>query len=313
MGTYIVSRLLSAAATTLGILTVVFFLVRLIPGDPAQFILGDYATPESIASLRHAMGLDQPLIVQYGTFLSHAAHGDLGESAISHEPVLQEVFANAPPSIVLALSGIVVAAVVGIPLGIWSAVKRGTVIDVGAMATAVAGISFPSFWIGLLAILLFSHRFALFPSVGAGAPGEPLDQLHHLVLPAIVLGLSVAAYVARLTRSAMLEVLGAEFIRAARSRGLSERAVIWGHALRNALVPILAVLGVTIASAIGNAILIEIVFSRPGLGSLILKATSARDYPLVQAAVLVLALAVVATNTLVDMLYGVVDPRIRVR
>jgi peptide/nickel transport system permease protein len=310
---YFLNRLLSAAATILGIVTVVFFLVRLIPGDPAQYILGDYATPDSVASLRHAMGLDQSLAVQYGQFLAHLARGDMGESVISHEPVMQEVFANAPPSVALALAGIAVAAFVGIPLGVWSAVKRGTAVDVGAMAAAIAGISFPSFWIGLLAILLFSHRLGLFPSVGAGEPGEPLDQLHHLVLPAVVLGLSVAAIVARLTRSAMLEVLGAEFIRAARAKGLSERAVVWGHALRNAMVPILAVLGVTIASAIGNAILIEVVFSRPGLGSLVLKAVSARDYPLVQATVLVLALAVVVTNTVVDVMYGVVDPRVRSR
>ncbi len=298
-------------ATTVGILSVVFFLIRLIPGDPARFILGDYATPQAIASLQHSLGLDRPLPVQYAVFILGAAHGDLGQSAITHQPALREVFANLPPSLALAVVGVAIAIGIGLPLGIWSALKRGTAIDLAAMAVAVGGISFPAFWIGLVAILLFSHRIKLFPSVGVGAAGDPLDQVRHLVLPALVLGLTVAAYIARLTRSAMLEVLGFDFVRTARAKGLAERLVIWRHALRNALVPILAVIGVTIATAIGNAILVEIVFSRPGIGSLILKAVSARDYPLVQAAVFVLALSVVLINTLVEILYGIVDPRLR--
>jgi peptide/nickel transport system permease protein len=308
---YIGGRLAMMAATIIGILTVVFFLMRAIPGDPAAYILGNYATTDALNALRHNLGLDQPLIVQYAQYLLRAAHGDLGTSIMTRQPALSEVFHSVPPSAALAIAGVAIAVAVGVPLGILSATKQGTALDISVMVGALSGISFPVFWVGLVAILLFAHALRWFPAVGAGAEGDPADQIHHLILPAIVLGLSVAAYIARLTRSAMLEVLNQDFIRTARSKGLAERFVIWRHALRNALVPVLAVIGVTIAWAFGNAILVEIVFSRPGLGSLILKAVSARDYPLVQASVFVLAVAVVLVNTAIDILYGVIDPRIR--
>lgn len=297
-------------ATIIGILTVVFFLMRAIPGDPAAYILGNYATPDALAALRHSLGLDQPVYVQYITYVGQALHGNMGVSVISQQPALAEVAQSIPPSAELALAGVTIAVVLGVPLGILSAVKQGTTLDVAVMIGALSGISFPVFWIGLVAILLFAHAVRWFPAIGAGG-SSAADQLWHLALPAIVLGLSVAAYIARLTRSAMLEVLGQDFVRTARSKGVSEVVVIWRHALRNALIPILSVIGVTVAWAFGNAILVEIVFSRPGLGSLILKAVSARDYTLVQAGVFVLALAVVLINTTIDILYGIIDPRVR--
>ena len=311
MALYVGGRLLMMLATVIGILTVVFFLIRVIPGDPAAYILGNYATPAALAGLRHSLGLDRPLAIQYAMYLGRALRGDLGISIVTQQSALGEVIGSVPPSAALAFSGVAIAVVVGVPLGVLSAVKQGSALDITVMIGALSGISFPVFWVGLAAILFFAHAVRWFPAIGAGASNDPLDQLHHLILPAIVLGLSIAAYIARLTRSTMLEVLGQDFIRTARSKGLTEGHVIWRHALRNALVPILAVIGVTAAWAFGNAILVEIVFSRPGLGSLILKAVSARDYPLVQAAVFVLALAVVIINTTIDILYGVIDPRIR--
>lgn len=311
MARYLGERLLMMAATVIGIVTVVFFLMRAIPGDPAAYILGNYATPDALSGLRHSLGLDRPLAIQYAMYLGKALRGDLGISVVTQQSALGEVVGSIPPSAALAFAGVAIAVVVGVPLGILSAAKQGSTLDITVMVAALSGISFPVFWIGLAAILLFAHAVRWFPAIGAGAAGDPIDQLHHLVLPAIVLGLSVAAYIARLTRSTMLEVLGQDFIRTARSKGLAETQVIWRHALRNALIPILAVIGVTVAWAFGNAILVEIVFSRPGLGSLILKAVSARDYPLVQAAVFVLALGVVVINTTIDILYGVIDPRIR--
>jgi peptide/nickel transport system permease protein len=201
----------------------------------------------------------------------------------------------------------------GVPLGIVAAVRQGTAVDVAVMLVALGGISFPVFWVGLVAILTLSHALGIFPALGASSEPGFWKALHHLALPALVLGLSVAAYIARLTRSAMLEVLGQDHIRVARAMGVPERRIVWKLAFRNALIPVLAVIGVTFAWSLGNAILVEAVFSRPGLGSTILKAILARDYQLVQAGVLVLAAAVVLLNTVLDLFYGVVDPRLRRR
>ena len=216
---------------------------------------------------------------------------------------------------VLAAGGasvlVVVAIALGVPSGIAAAVRQGTWLDVAIMLVSLGGISFPVFWLGLAAILLFSHTLGIFPALGSSSSSGLLTQLHHLVLPALVLGFSVAAYIARLTRSAMLEVLGQDYVRVARAMGVPERRVVYRLALRNALVPILAVIGVTFAWSLGNAILIEVVFSRPGVGSTMLKAILARDYQLVQAGVLALAAGVVLTNTVLDVSYGIIDPRLR--
>ena len=309
---FLVARCLGQLAVALvGIVTVAFFLMRAIPGDPALYMLGDFATTEALATLRARLGLDLPVWQQYFVFLAGAAQGNLGVSVVTGQPALAEIWAAVPPSAALAVAGMLVAVVAGVPLGIIAAVRQGTAVDVLVMLVALGGISFPVFWVGLVAILTLSHALGLFPALGASSEPGFWTGLHHMALPALVLGLSVAAYIARLTRSAMLEVLGQDHIRVARAMGVPERRIIWKLALRNALIPVLAVIGVTFAWSLGNAILVEAVFSRPGLGSTILKAILARDYQLVQAGVLVLAASVVLLNTILDLVYGMIDPRLR--
>jgi peptide/nickel transport system permease protein len=307
---YLARCALQLLVALVGIVTVAFFLMRAIPGDPALYMLGDFATAEALANLRARLGLDQPVWRQYLIFLVRAAGGDLGMSVATGQPALAEIWAAVPPSATLAAAGMAVAVLVGVPLGIVAAVRQGSAVDVFVMLIALGGISFPVFWLGLVAILVFSHALGLFPVLGATSQPGFWKAAHHLALPALVLGFSVAAYIARLTRSAMLEVLGQDHIRVARAMGVPERRIVWRLALRNALIPVLAVIGVTFAWSLGNAILVETVFSRPGLGSTILKAILARDYQLVQAGVLVLAAAVVLLNTALDLLYGAIDPRL---
>ena len=308
---YLGRCLVQLVVTVTGIVTVAFFLMRAIPGDPAAYMLGDYATKEALATLRAELGLDRSLVEQYALFLGRAVCGDLGTSVATGQPALAEILASLPSSFALAVAGLLVAVALGVPLGITSAVRQGTWLDTAIMLFALAGISFPVFWLGLAAILVFAHKLSLFPALGSSSSGNLATQMHHLALPALVLGFSVAAYIARLTRSAMLEVLGQDYVRVARAMGVPERRIICRLALRNALVPILAVIGVTFAWSLGNAILIEAVFSRSGVGSTMLKAILARDYQLVQAGVLALATAVVLTNTLLDVAYGIIDPRLR--
>ncbi len=308
---YLARRLFLMGITVIGMVTVVFFLIRLIPGDPAEYMLGDYATKENLAALRAELGLNLPIYKQYLRFTQRAFTGDLGNSVVTGQPAMDEVIESLPWSAALALGGIVIAIIIGVPLGVISAVRQGSWTDLSVMLIALAGISFPVFWVGLVGILIFAHEIPLFPALGATSSGNVLRQLHHLALPALVLGSSVAAYIARLTRSAMLEVLSQEYVRVARAMGIPESRVVYRLALRNALIPVLAVIGVTFAWSLGSAILVEAVFSRPGLGSMILKAIFARDYQLVQAGVMVLSLAVVLINTSLDIVYGLVDPRVR--
>ena len=308
---YLAQRLFLMGITVIGMVTVVFFLIRLIPGDPAEYMLGDYATEENLAALRAELGLNLPIYEQYLRFMGRALTGDLGTSVVTGQPAMDEVVESLPWSAALAFSGIVIAIVMGVPLGVISAIRQGSWTDLGVMLLALGGISFPVFWVGLVGILIFSHEIPVFPALGATSSSSILKQVHHLALPALVLGMSVAAYIARLTRSAMLEVLSQEYIRVAYAMGVPERRVVYRLALRNALIPVLAVIGVTFAWSLGSAILVEAVFSRPGMGSMILKAIFARDYQLVQAGVMVLAFAVVLINTSLDIVYGVVDPRVR--
>jgi peptide/nickel transport system permease protein len=308
---YLTGRFFLMCITVIGMVTVVFFLVRLIPGDPAEYMLGDYATKENLAALRAELGLNLPLYEQYFGFIGRALMGDLGHSVVSGQPAMNEVIESLPWSTALAVAGNLIAIIIGVPLGVISAVRQGSWADWCVMLVALAGISFPVFWVGLVGILLFSFEIPLFPALGATSSDNVLTQLHHLALPALVLGTSVAAFIARLTRSAMLEVLNQEYVRVARAMGVPEFRVVYRLALRNALIPVLAVIGVTFAWSLGSAILVEAVFSRPGLGTMILKAIFARDYQLVQAGVLVLSLAVVLINTSLDIIYGFVDPRVR--
>lgn len=304
-------RLIQLIITMLGIVTVAFFLMRAIPGDPATYMLGDYATKEALATLRSQLGLDRPVIEQYLIFLGRAFTGDLGSSVVTGQSAFAEITSSLPSSAALAVLGLLIAIGIGIPLGIMSAMHQGTWIDVTIMLGALAGISFPVFWFGLVAILVFSHWLDIFPALGSTNSDNLWTNIYYLLLPALVFGFSIAAYIARLTRSAMLEVLSQDYIRVARAMGISESKIVFRYALRNALIPILAVIGVTFAWAFGNAILIEVVFSRPGVGSTLLKAILARDYQLVQAGVLVLAAIVVVINVTLDVSYGFIDPRLR--
>ncbi len=310
---YLARQMLQMAVTVFGIVMVVFFLVRAIPGDPAAYMLGDYATTESVAALHKQMGLDLPIHVQYLRFLRRALSGDLGDSVVTGQPALEQALDSLPPSAALAISGIIIAVAIGLPLGVITAVRQGTWTDLLVMLAALLGISFPVFWLGLVGILVLSHDLGWFPALGGSSSDSLAGQLYHLVLPALVLGVSVAAYITRLTRSAMLEVLGQDYIRVARAMGLPERQIVYRLALRNAMVPVLAIIGVTFAWSLGSAVLIEAVFSRPGLGTMILKAVNARDYQLVQAGILVLAVAVVLVNTALDLSYAVIDPRRRLQ
>lgn len=311
MARYIAARLAWTAVTIIGVVTAAFFLLRALPGDPAVAILGDFATVESLRQVRENLGLNDPVVVQYGRFVANAATGDLGLSAISRQPAMHQVLSVLPASFVLAVSGVLIALLIGMPAGVVAAVRRGTWFDYLTMGTTVSGISFPSFWLGLVAILVFAGYLGWFPATGIGRAGDIGSQLRALALPAIVLSFAVAAYIARLTRSAMLEVLGEDYIRVAQAMGIRRRRVLYRYALKNALPPILSIIGVSFAWALGNAILVEVVFSRPGLGSVIIKATLTRDYQVVQAGVLVLGTMVVAVNAILDILYAIVDPRIR--
>ncbi len=311
MAGYITWRLFALIPTVIGVVTVVFVLLRLIPGDPAEFMLGDYATKEGLVRLRAQMGLDLPLYKQYALFMFKWAQGDLGRSLISKQPAITEVLSVFPFSIHLAVSGVLIAVAFGIPLGIVSAVRQNTYVDYSAMALALFGVSMPVFWTGIVAILLFSYYLPMFPATGVGDPNDQLSLLYHLLLPALTLGLATTAYIARLTRSSMLEVIRQDYIRTARAKGVAERFVITRHALRNAMIPVLALIGLTFGWALGSSILIEAVFSRPGLGLLLIKAIFTRDYPVVQAGVGVLAISFVLINLIIDLLFVFVDPRIR--
>jgi len=308
---YALERLALVIPTIFGMVTLAFFMLRALPGDPALAILGEFATQQALDNLRRSLRLDEPMLVQYLHFLKGVATGDLGRSALTRQPATTEVLAVLGPSMVLALSSLAVAVVIGIPVGVASAVRQGTWIDYTLIVLTIIGVSFPVFWIGLIAIVVFAHGVPLFPAVGAGTPGNLLSQAHALVLPAVVLGVGGAAYIARLTRSSMLEVLNQDYILVARAMGIRERRIRYVYALRNALPAILGVIGVTFAVSIGNSILVEVVFSRPGLGSLVIRATFARDYQILQVGLLVLAVSVVAVNFLIDLLYPLVDPRLR--
>jgi len=292
-------------------MTFVFLLLRFIPGDPAEFILGDYATKESLARLREELGLTKPVYVQYLIFMKNAFQGDLGRSLITKQPALREVLRVYPHSLVLAGAGVFLAILVGIPLGVLSALKHNTWLDYTAMSFALFGVAMPVFWLGIMAILLFAYYFQLFPATGLGDVHSSLDLLHHLILPATTLGLASAAYIARLTRSSMLEVIRQDYIRTAQAKGVAESVIIFKHALKNALIPVIALVGLTFGWALGSSILIESVFSRSGVGLLLIKAIFHRDYPLVQAGVAVLGFSFVMINVIVDILFAVFDPRIR--
>jgi len=308
---YIIRRFLWMIPTLWFIVTIVFFAMHLLPGDPAIAILGEHATAEALAKLREQLGLDRPLILQYISFLENLIKGDLGTSLSNNKPVSQLILRMLPYSIELSLSAILISICIGIPIGILSALKRNRLIDYVGRTLALMGFSTPSFYLGILLLLLFSLKLDLFPMIGVGETGNLGSRLYHLILPAFSLGLVNASMVMRMTRSALLETLNEDYIQTARSKGLREMKVIYKHALRNALIPVIAVIGVYIGVTMGTAVLTEIVFNRPGIGKLLVGAVYNRDYPTIQGTLVVFAAFIAVVNLLTDLSYGITDPRIR--
>lgn len=303
--------MLQAVPTLLGVMTVLFLLIRTIPGDPAQVMLGTDATAADLARLRHDLGLDRSLFTQYVIFLKDFVTGNWGLSLATHEPVIGRILEVLPSTLLLCIAAIVVIIAISIPAGVISAVKRNTVLDYGVSVTVFLLMSMPQFWLGLILLLVFSYWLGWLPIYGNGEPGDVLDQLVHLILPATTLAAGFLGLTTRLTRSSMLEVLSRDYIRTARAKGLSEGVVIVRHALRNALLSVVTVLGLTMGQLLGGAVIVEVVFGRTGAGTMVWDAILQRDYPQVQASVAVFAGLFILTTLLTDMLYTVLNPRIR--
>ena len=312
MTAYIVRRSGLSLITLLAVLTLVFVLVRIVPGDPAQVILGDQASREAILAMRVRLGLDRPLLVQYLEFLGGALRGDWGVSMVSGRPVIEEVLAVLPWTIELTLLSLLIGTGVGVPLGVLAAVHRNRLPDYAARIASLLGLSFPPFVSAILLLLLFAIVFPLFPVISA-TQGSLTAWLQAITLPAINLGLITAAYITRVTRSAMLEVFSEDYVRTARAKGVPWRAVVWRHALRNALIPVITVVGLYLSILIGNSVLTEIVFNRPGLGKLIVGALNQRDYTMLQGMMVIYTFMVVLVNLSTDLAYAVVDPRVKLQ
>jgi len=298
------SRIGSALLVVLGVCTLVFLLIHLVPGDPVEAMLGENARPADRAALRADLGLDRPLGEQYLSYLSGLARLDLGDSFQDRRPVRAHLAERIPPTLELTFAALVLALLLAVPLGVLAANHRGGWPDSWAMGFSLVGISIPNFWLGPVLILVFSLWLGWTPVSGRDGPTS-------LVLPAITLGTGLAAVLARMVRSSVLEVLGEDYIRSARAKGLSETAVMWSHALRNAWLPVLTLLGLQLGGLLGGAVITETVFAWPGVGSLLVEAIQARDYPVVQACVLLISLGYVAVNTFTDLVYTWVDPRVR--
>jgi len=312
MHRYLASRVAGMLAVLAIVAVMVFVLTRAASGDPIAVLLGDQATAEDIARVQKEYGLDKPLPVQFAYWLGEVLHGNLGQSIFLQRPVTQALWERAEPTTLLALLAVTIAALIGVPAGIVSAVYRGRWLDQVVTGAAMLGASIPSFWFGIVLIQLFAVSLGWFPVSGYGAPDAPLaERLHALLLPATVLGVLNSALIIRFTRASMLDVLGEDYVRTARSKGLSEGRVVLKHALRNALVPIVTVLGLTVALMIGGAVVTETVFGLPGIGNLVVNAVLRRDYPVIQGALLVIAAIYVLINFAIDLLYVAVDPRVK--
>jgi peptide/nickel transport system permease protein len=311
---FLLNRLVGAAAVLVIVAVLVFLLTRLASGDPVALLLGDQASVEDVAKARVQYGLDQPLPTQFMLWVGELAQGNLGQSIFLQRPVAQALMERAEPTLFLALFAVTIAALIGIPSGVAAAIWRGSRADQCISGIAMLGASIPSFWMGLILIQFFAVRLGWFPASGYGEPGSSLSaRLYHLVLPAAVLGLLNSALIIRFTRASMLDILGEDFVRTARAKGLPESVVVIQHVLRNALVPIITVLGLTVALMIGGTVVTETVFNLPGVGNLVVRAVLRRDYPVIQGTLLVIACVYVVINLLIDLLYTVVDPRIRLQ
>lgn len=305
------ARLLDAVPTVLLVLTLVFIALRLLPGDPALVALGDYATPEQLALFREQMGLNAPLWQQYFAFIWDMLTLDFGQSLIDRTPVLQLLADNLPYTIELTLVATGMGLIIGIPLGVVAAVNRNKLPDAGVRVFSLVGYAIPDFYLGALLLIVFALTLGWFPINGGGTGF--VDRLYHVFLPAVTLAMVKTAFLGRLTRTSLLEVLGKDYIRTARAKGSRENRVIYRHGLRNALLPITTGLGLSLLATLSGSVAIELVFNRPGIGEVLISAIAKRDYPVIQAGVVVFAFFVVLINLLVDLAYIVVDPRIRVK
>ena len=309
---YAVHRLAGMVAVLACVAVAVFLIVRVMPGDPATILVGDNSTPEAAERMRATLGLDRPIPLQFAIWIAALCRGDLGQSIFLNEPVASLLLQRAEPTTLLTLMALAVAITLAMPAGIIAAVLRGSAIDRLILGLAMLGASVPSFWLGLLFISYFAVDLGWFPVSGYGPPDAGwLERTQYLLLPAIVLGLLNSALITRVTRSAMLDVLHENFILTGRARGLSGWAVVMKHALRNALVPILTVIGLSLALLMGGAIVIETVFALPGIGNLVVSAVQRRDYPVIQGSLLVVAGLYVLINLGIDLLYAAIDPRVR--
>ena len=301
---YLVRRLLLTIPVMLGVATLVFALIHLVPGDPAQAMLGEGASHEEVLKLRHSLGLDKPLLTQYRSFMVGIAHGDLGTSLRYNGPVTTQIREKFPNTARLALAAMLFAILFAIPLGILAAVYRGTAVDHAAMTIALAGISMPNFWLGPLLAILFAVRLGWLPVSGTGS-------LSHLILPAVTLGAALSAILARMTRASVLEELRELYVLAARARGFSGARAVLRHAFRNSLIPIVTIIGLQFGAVLTGTIITETIFAWPGIGRLLIQAINFRDYPLVQGCILFISVTYVTMNLLTDLTYGFLDPRIR--
>src|SRR5262252_5093301 len=325
MPRYVAQRLLHTVLVLIGVSLLTFALIHMTPGDPVLVMLGTDATPSELERLRHLLGLDQPLYIQYAHYLGLLLTGQMGDSIFQHQPVTKLIGDRFPATVELTVAAMSIAIVVGMVTGVISAVMPYSIFDISAMLLALAGVAMPVFWLGMLAILLFSLQLGWLPSFGRGEPliqaiqylfktGDPsdvVDSIRHLILPALTLGAFSAALISRLVRSALLDVLGQDYVRTARAKGVASTNVIARHSLPNALIPVVTVIGLQVGTLLGGAVLAETIFAWPGIGRLLIQAISQRDYPLVQGIVLVTALVVSLINLVVDLLYGAINPRVR--
>jgi ABC-type dipeptide/oligopeptide/nickel transport system permease component len=310
---YTIRRIVLVLPTLWAVVTVVFFLIRIVPGGPAVAALGSYATEESIKELEKKMGLDRPILVQYGSFLKDLCRGELGKSLITNKPLSAEIAKALPYTLDLTFGGMLIGIVLGIPIGILTAVKRNRLPDYVGRILSLVGISMPEFYLGILLMFIFSIKLGIFPVLGGGNFKVLSSRLYHLALPALTLGLIMTAFISRMVRSSMLNVLREDYVRTARAKGLHERVVIYKHALRNALIPTVTVIGIYMSILMGGSVLTEIIFSRPGLGKMMVFAVKDRDYIALQSVIIVFSSFVFLFNLLTDLLYGIIDPRIEYR
>ncbi len=311
---FLIKRFFLVAPALVGAVTLVFVVIRLAPGTPIDIILGDFRdiTPKAtIEAIKSDYGLDKPIAVQYLYYLRKILQGDLGFSLLNNRPVVSVITPHLRPTLMLAAGGVSLAVLIGVPTGVAAALHRNTSLDYGVMTLAVVWLSAPSFWFSILLIYLLAYKVPVLPMFGGGPPGNLPVELYYLILPSVAIGARSAALLARMSRSATLEVLGQDYIRTARAKGLSERLVVYRHGLRNAAMPIVTVIGLDLAYLVGGTVIIETVFARPGLGKTMIDAVFNRDYPVVQGCVMLFAAGVIFVNFLTDLAYAAIDPRMK--